>query len=110
MHLLLYLYLAMGLFFILLSLPLIGEKVKPNIIYGFRVRATLQNPTLWYAVNHHAGKRMLWSGIIFTLGALGLFFIPGIGIDAYALGCLAFFLIPFTIGIIQSFQYLKSLE
>jgi hypothetical protein len=109
MPLLFGLYILFGLLQIGLALPLIAEKVKPNPLYGFRIRATLENPQIWYAVNKHFGKRMLFSAVGFLISAVGLIFVPGISLDAYTLGCLVIFAILFTIGMIQSMAYLRSL-
>jgi hypothetical protein len=78
---LLVLYLASGVLLMLLSLPLLWGKVPPYGLYGFRVRATLDNPDIWYPANKYAAKRLLWSGAVFVVAALILHFIPGIGVD-----------------------------
>jgi repressor LexA len=36
----------------LLSLPLLWGRIPPNGLYGFRVRATLDNPDIWYTKIH----------------------------------------------------------
>jgi hypothetical protein len=106
---LLAIYIVGGLVLIFLSLPLIWNKVKPNSLYGFRVPQTLDNPELWYEVNHYAGKRLLGTGIIFVIAAAGLYFLPGISVDGYALACLAVFTLSFFVAIWQSWRYMKSL-
>jgi hypothetical protein len=53
--------------------------------------------------------RLLVTAACFLIGSIILYFIPGISVDAYALGCLAFFAIPFTIGLLQSVSYLWAL-
>jgi hypothetical protein len=106
---LLILHVSSGLLLILLSLPLLWGKVPPNGLYGFRMRATLEDPIIWYAVNKFAAKRMLWSGVIFVDAALILYFIPGVTVDVYAVGCLFLFVVPLTIGLVQSVRYMKSL-
>jgi hypothetical protein len=52
---------------------------------------------------------MLWSGAVFVAAAVVLYFIPGISVDVYSLGCLFLFAVPFVIGLIQSIRYVKSL-
>jgi uncharacterized membrane protein len=107
---LLILYLASGVLLTLLLLPLLWGKIPPNGLYGFRVRATLENPSIWYAANRFAAKRLLWSGVTFVVAALILYFVPGISVDVYSLGCLFLFAVPFVIGLIQSIRYVKSLS
>jgi hypothetical protein len=106
---LLILYVASGVLLVLLSLPLLWENIPPNGLYGFRVRATLDNPNVWYPANKFAAKRMLWSGAVFVAAAVVLYFIPGISVDGYALGCLFLFAVPFVIGLVQSIRYVKPL-
>ena len=99
-----------GTLLTLLSIPLILRKIKPNSLYGFRVKQTLENPEIWYAVNAYAGWRLLIVGISTILSAVGFYLLPGISLDAYAYACLGvagFFLFG---GLVQSFLYMKKLS
>lgn len=92
-----------------LSIPLILHKIKPNSLYGFRVKQTLENPGLWYAVNAYAGWRLLIVGLSTILSAIGFYLLPDISLDAYAYACLgvtSFFLLG---GLVQSFLYMKKI-
>jgi uncharacterized membrane protein len=110
MGILLVMYLVVSVLLVGLSIPLILGKIKPNPLYGFRVSQTLENPDLWYAVNRYAGKRLVVAGLAIMVGSVILYFIPGISIDTYALGCLAFFGVPFIVGLYQDWRYLRSLS
>jgi hypothetical protein len=70
----------------------------------------LNNPDLWYEVNAYAGKRLLISGLITTLAAIGLYFVPGLTIDGYALSVMFFTLVTLVIGLWQSFRYLDIIS
>ncbi len=107
--LLLITFVVSGLVLIGISIPLIQGRVKPNYWYGFRTKRTLNDPHIWYDVNAYAGKRLLISGVITTIAAIALYFIPDLTIDGYALGMLFFGVVPLTIGLTQSFRYLKQL-
>jgi hypothetical protein len=109
MQMLFWMYIVFGLLQISISLPLIREKVKPNPWYGFRIKATLENPRIWYAINKHFGQRLLVTAVGFLIGAVGLYFVPGINTDGYALICLGIFVVFFMIGMGQSLSYLKAL-
>jgi uncharacterized membrane protein len=109
MQTILLLYIAIGALLILVSIPLIRKKVKPNALYGFRVPQTLDNPDVWHPVNVHAGKRMAVAGVITVLAAIGFYFVPGIDLDTYAWACLVAFGLPFSVGMVQSWRYMKSL-
>jgi hypothetical protein len=110
MQTLLFIYVGGGLLLALISLPLIAEKVKPNPFYGFRVPQTLENPTLWYATNKYFARRLLAVGIIETIAAFGLYFWPGISVDAYALAVLGVFLVLFIPSFFQGWRYMKTLK
>jgi len=103
------LFVASGLLLSGLSIPMILKKVKPNGLYGFRVRKTLENPEIWYAVNSYSGKWLLGTGLVVVAAAVGLSFFPGLTVDAYALGVLAFFAVAFAVSLAASVRYLKSL-
>jgi uncharacterized membrane protein len=106
---LLALYVGAGLVLIGLSVPLIRRKIRPNNWYGFRVRQTLADPEVWYAANTYAGKCLLAVGVITVLTAVGLYRVPGITLDAYALACAGIILAALTVCIIQCFRYLTKL-
>ncbi len=46
MQTLLFIYMGGGLLLVLIALPLIAGKIKPNLYYGFRVPTTLKNPEM----------------------------------------------------------------
>ncbi len=110
MQTLLFLYVGSGLVLTMISLPLIAGKIKPNALYGFRVPATLDNPDLWYPVNRYAAKRLLIAGLLMIFAAVGLYFWPGITPDVYAWAFLGFFVVTFSIVIIQCVRYLRKLQ
>ena len=110
MFTLLLMYLGFGILSILIALPLIFGLVKPNPIYGFRVRATLENETVWYAVNRFFAQRLLLVGVVQLITAVLLYRIPGIGVDAYSLSVLFVFVLTGSIAMAQSFKYLKSIR
>ena len=51
-----------GILFFVLGLPLYRGWVPPNGTYGFRVRATREDPELWRWVNRRAGARLMITG------------------------------------------------
>ena len=109
METILLLYAGIGLLLILVPIPLIKKKIKPNHLYGFRGPQTLDDPDGWYATNTHAGKRMVAAGICTALAAIGFYDMPGITVDTYAWACLVVFALVFGIGMVQSWRYMRSL-
>ena len=108
-QLLLLLYCAAGILLALLSIPLMRRKIPPNGLYGFRTPKTIDNPELWYVVNQFSAKRMFWTAIAFLIAALVLYFLPGIGLDGYAMGCLGVFSLGMIITVVQTVNYMRSL-
>lgn len=69
--LLLVVFIALPLFMAALGIPLMLRKVRPNVLYGYRTRATLSDPTLWYEVNARTGADLLGTGLVLTaMGAI----------------------------------------
>ena len=108
-QLLLLLYCSAGILLALLSLPLMRRKIPPNGLYGFRTEKTINNPELWYVVNQYSAKRLFWTAVAFLITAAGLYLLPGLSLDDYAMACLGVFMIGLTITMVQSVNYLRSL-
>ncbi len=107
---LLALYTVAGLLMAGFSVPLISNKIPPNGFYGFRVRATLDDPQLWYKVNAYSGRRLLVLGLGTALASIILYYTSGNNLEQYALSCLAVFLALFLWAIITSFLYMRSFQ
>jgi uncharacterized membrane protein len=98
-----------GLLLSALAIPMILKKIKPNGLYGFRVRKTMENPEIWYAVNAYSGKWLFGTGLVEIAAAIGLAFVPSLTLDVYAYGVLAVFAIAFAVSLIVSVRYMNSL-
>ena len=109
MIILLVTFVATGLLFIGLAIPMIWQKIPPNPIYGFRVAKTMNNPDVWYPANEYMGWGILWSGVLIVLVSLILFFIPGIKSTVYQIASVSTMLISVIVSLILSFRYLSTL-
>jgi uncharacterized membrane protein len=103
-------YAAVGILLALVSLPLIGNKVRPNPIYGFRTRRTLSNPEIWYADNHYAGIQLFVAGICTALLAVLLALIPGVNLLSYSTISAFAIIIILTVAVIRSMIFANSLD
>jgi uncharacterized membrane protein len=110
METILVLYAVIGVLMVVLALPLVKCRVKPNWLYGFRVPQTLSDPEVWYAVNAHFGRRLFVTGVATTLAAILLYRVPGLDVDSYAWALLAVFGAFFGVGLVQSWRYMKTLS
>ncbi|HRX04768.1 MAG TPA: SdpI family protein [Anaerolineae bacterium] len=108
-QILLALYVASGLLLVALSIPMIRGRVKPNWIYGFKVRKTVENPDIWYPANAYAGKWLLGCGVLTVVAAGAFYFIPDISVNSYSSLCAIVLLGALTIAVWMSFRYLRTL-
>ena len=109
MSTILFLNVGSGILLILISIPLYLQKVPPNGLYGFRIRKIMENPELWYPVNRYAAGWSMLCGLLTSFGAIGLYYFPGLSVDAYAWSCLGIFMVVFGTGIVFTLRYMKSL-
>lgn len=97
-----------GILLALLSLPLLFEKIKPNPFYGVRITATMADPALWYSVNKYFARYLLAVGMAVIVAAVGLYFVPNISVDAYALSVLGVFVLAFGVAMLQTWRYISK--
>ena len=57
---------------IVMGIPLLLEKVKPNWFYGFRLPVTLSSKEIWYKSNRYVGRDFIAAGIIIITVSLVL--------------------------------------
>jgi uncharacterized membrane protein len=55
--------LALSAVMFLVALPLALRKVRPNVVYGYRTRATLADEDLWYEANAYFGSRLIIASV-----------------------------------------------
>src|SRR6185369_154259 len=106
MMILLFVFVLSGCVLSALSLPLIRRAIAPNPLYGFRVKRTLENPNVWYAVNEYAGRRLLVVGVSTILSAVVLFWVTGISVDQYATAVAVVNLGGLAVALLQSVRFL----
>ena len=104
--------LSSGILFILISLPLINEKIPKNPIYGFRIRKALSSDENWYKINAYGGRQLFkWSCLLVGIGILDFLFpnpkpYPPIECALYAVGPM---LICIFVTIIKTILFSKTL-
>lgn len=85
----------------LLSVPLILRKIPPNRFYGFRTRATLSGPDVWYPVNAFSGWALLVaSAVSFVIVCL----LSDDALENQWLGAAAF-IVPVGLSLVASLLY-----
>jgi uncharacterized membrane protein len=78
-------FIAVGLVFIGLALPMIRRRVKPNPIYGLRVPATFADEWVWYEANARSGGDLVILGVVTVVLGLVPVLAPGLDEATYAL-------------------------
>jgi hypothetical protein len=106
---LLILYVVTGLLLAGLAVPLIKRKVPPNIWYGFRVKATLENEAIWYPVNEYTGWWLLGIGLMTVVVAVVAFFTTAANVGVYASIVGGAVVGSLTVAVLKSFLYLRQL-
>jgi hypothetical protein len=102
-------YVVLGFVLMLVALPLLFGKVPPNPLYGFRLRPATDDPAIWYPTNRHSARWLIAGGLSTVVVAIGLRLVPGIRLDAYALGCLAVFSVVLLAGLVQTIRFMNAL-
>ena len=103
---------GVGIIIVLLGLPMLAGKVKPNRLYGFRTKRTLSDEKLWYKANADGGKMMVLWGLIMVIASLFVFkteFAATSSDDALSLIALAVILVPIVLMVVMSVVKLKKL-
>ena len=109
MSTLMIMFLLTGLLLSALSIPLILGIIPPNGLYGFRVRKTIENPEIWYAVNKRSGIGLLAMGVGTALAAVGFALVPNIAIDTYSFSILGVVLVISVITMIDTLRFMNTL-
>ena len=87
------LFVAIGLLYIALGVPLWRRRVRRNVWYGLRVPETLASDEVWYEANAICGKQFVQIGAALALLAAGLYFVPWSDPEDYALVLLGVLLV-----------------
>ena len=78
-----WLFLAAGVLYVILALPLIRGTVPMNRFYGFRIPAAFESGDRWRAINNYGGKQLAMGGVwVIAVGIVGIF-VPYHRIESY---------------------------
>nr|MBU1328460.1 SdpI family protein [Candidatus Omnitrophota bacterium] len=99
-----------SLLLIIISIPLIVNKIPPNCLYGFRLRKTLSDKGIWYKANRYGGTCLVMSGLIALIGCIVLLLYK----DKLSFGMinglsLELLIIPVIVSLILTLVYIKRL-
>lgn len=110
MILLLTLFFLVGLIEVILGIPLLFEKIKPNWIYGFRTPKTMSDKKIWYDANKYSGRDLIIIGFIVVVGTLFLFLLrDGLSYDVIGYIGIILLVIPLFVLLIRGLAYIRRL-
>lgn len=102
-------FMLIGILEILQGLPLLLEKIKPNKLYGFRLKATLNDEKTWYRVNKITGKYLIYSGIIVIIGMMfSMIILDNLTLETIVLIGMFLLIFPLAITIYVGFVSIKK--
>ena len=102
-------FIGLSVLVIVLELPLAMNLVKPNHLYGFRVRKTLADERIWYLANSYAGKGSILTGIITIVLAVGLR-LTAMSPATYGLVCALVLVGGLVLTIVATLIYMKRIS
>jgi hypothetical protein len=101
--------LACDFLFVILALPLILRKVPRNIVYGFRIRATMEAYFVWFEANAHFGRGLLLSSIFSAVAMVVLYFSNLLSLEIFRKASLVVLVVPPIVPVLLTFRYIKSI-
>jgi len=101
-------FVGLSLLIIVLSIPLALKLIKPNHIYGFRVKQTLSNESTWYQVNSYSGRYSVITGMISLICAIVLRYLI-ISLVVYEVVCTVVLVGGLLLTLLMSIRLLKRL-
>lgn len=99
---------SVGIFIILISIPLVLGKIPMNQWYGIRFSKSFVSEQNWYMINAYGGKQLIvWSVPLILFGGL-TFFLP-IGTDPLWVILVACAPLIVIVPAIMSYNYSKKI-
>ena len=101
-------HIFVALVLILISIPLVKDKIPMNRWYGIRFKKSFESDENWYRINRYGGRQLIiWSVILALLGIV-IIFLP---IEKGTLLCFPAALAPLIILVpaVKSCMYARKL-
>ena len=104
-------FIFVGAILILLGIPLLLGKIKPNWLYGFRLPSIVRNEDIWYKINKQVGRDLIIAGVVIIIGMFILLILKSyFTINQLIIISLLLVNIPLIIAIIRGLVLLKKLK
>ncbi|HNY50589.1 MAG TPA: SdpI family protein [Smithella sp.] len=96
--------------FAVIAVPLFLRKVPRNVIYGFRIKATLKNDSVWYEANAYFGKLLIISSLISALLMIMLYFANFLLIQNFMYASIALLVVPSLAATLLTLRHIKTIQ
>jgi hypothetical protein len=101
--------LACDAVFALIAVPLALRKIRRNVFYGFRTRATLADDFVWYEANAHFGRGLIVASGVSAVAILLLYWKGSLSPDAFFKASIAALVVPSLVATIATFRFIRAL-
>jgi hypothetical protein len=94
----------------MIAVPLMLRKVPRNVIYGFRVKATMENDFVWYEANAYFGRLLFISSFVSAILIILLYFSDIVSVENFINASIAVLVVPSFVAVLLTFRYIKSIK
>lgn len=101
--------LGLSLALILLAIPLALRKVRPNVVYGYRTRATLSDEDVWYEANAYFGRRLIVASLVGAIAAWALYVLNPLPPDVFLPVSIAVLVAPTLVAALATARFVRTL-
>ena len=101
--------LGLSVVLILVAIPLALGKVPPNVVYGFRTRATLSSEEVWYDANAYFGRGLIVASLCGALAAWALYVLKPFPPDVFLPVSLVVLIAPTLVATVAALRYVRTL-
>jgi hypothetical protein len=102
--------LACDAVFALIAIPLVLRKVRRNVVYGFRTRATLSDDSIWYEANAYFGRALLIACGVSAAAIVLVYLMGGLAPNSFFQASIAALVAPSLVAVIATFRFLRTLK
>ncbi|MCE5315069.1 SdpI family protein [bacterium] len=102
-------FVGASLLFILLALPLLMNRIKPNAFYGLKLAKVQSDERIWYLANSFAAKGIILTGIVTIVLAVALR-LMNVAPEMYKLICTVALLGGLMLTVIVSLVYVDRIS
>jgi hypothetical protein len=102
--------LGLSLLFIAVAVPLALRKVPPNIICGFRTRATMANNEIWFSANAYFGRGLIAASFCGASVAICVYLLRPFSPEVFLPVSVLIMAVPSLVATLATQRYVRKLE